>query len=226
MADPSRIYANLPQSYDARPSRGLYQLLSGLAAALSSAQTSLDDFIGDLTVVSADGEGLDRAGEGLAVPRIPGLGDAQYAILIRTRAPCARGTIQAIRSVFEAATGLSGVVVRDWHTHSLLGIPPYEIWIYVNSDSDLYGSYADADTPPAAAKANHNAPWPPQDSCYLGCPPQPAETPPVAQSWNHDAYNLYGGEYNDHWWSPVDVKTQEVIDSVKLAGTIIVYKYV
>jgi len=211
MSDPARIYENLPDCYDRKEQRDTYKLLSGLATAIAAGDAAVSDFVSDLTVQSADGEGLIRRGEDYAVPRPMVLTEPGYAILIRTKLPCKRGTIQAIRSVFEAATGLTNVVVRDWHTHSVLGIPPYEIWIYVPSQSYLYGAYAEPYTTPAAVKTGYVAPWPPEDSCYA--------------SLVYNGYGAAGGEYNDHWWSAVDAVTESIIDSVKLAGTIVIYKY-
>lgn len=205
MSDPKRLFDNLPDCYDRRSGKGNYQLLAGLAEALGNAEADLDDFKGDIVVATSDGNGLTFAGETLGVPRPPTLSDSQYAILIRTMAPIPRGTINAIKQVFEAATGLSNVVVKDRQTD--LSIPRYEVWIYVTADSNGYGAFVEPD---AVVRPNVSAPWPPDSSCVFGTV--------------HDVVNQYGGEYNDHWWSDVDYWTRTLIESVKIAGTIIVYK--
>ena len=205
MASPNNLFQNIPECYDRRSTKGNYHLLAGLAAGLSNAETDLTEFKNEITVVNAAEDFLNRAGETLGVPRIPNMSDGQYAILIRTMVPIPRGTINAIKQVFEAATGLTGVTVEDRLING--AIPYYEVWIYVTVDSYGYGAFVEPD---AVVRANTSAPWPPDSSCVFGTV--------------HDAVNAYGGEYNDHWWSDVDYWTRSIVDSVKIAGTIIVYK--
>lgn len=223
MADPYRLYDNLPPCYDEDSGRGTYHLLSGLAVALGNGETALNEFIANLTVSTATGEGLVRLGENYVVPNPSILTEVQFAVLIRTKAPCKRGTIQAIRSVFEAATGLTGITVEDRYIDA--AIPHYEIWIYVPSESYGFGSYAEPYVAPAAVKPNYVPPWPPEDSCYLGTMPDYTTSPVTAGDLVYDGYGQAGGEYNDHWWGAIDLVTESIVDSVKLAGTIIVYKY-
>jgi hypothetical protein len=55
--------------------------------------------------------------------------------------------------------------------------------------------------------------------------PDYTTSPVTAGDLVYDGYGKAGGEYNDHWWTGIDAVTESIVDSVKLAGTIIVYKY-
>lgn len=201
MSDPSRIYENLPEVYDKSQDRDLYKLLSGLAKAIIDGDEAVTDFVHDQSVEFGDGDGLSRLGEGLAISRPTGMPDSLYSILIPIYAGAKRGTIQAIRSVFEAAMGgITGTLVEDRQTNG--SIPEYEIWIHV---SGL----------PAYEFANY----------YSG---DLVIQPPF--SWEYayfDAYSpidTYSGDINAHWWNDVPQEIKDVVNNVKLAGTIIVYK--
>lgn len=207
MADPTKIYNHLPDAYDENPTRDLYKLLSALARGVEKGDDSIEDFEKDIVTVTSDGDGLVVMGENLSVSRPPGLPDAQYSILIRTKAPIPRATIDAIKRVFEAATGLSGVSVTDKQTNG--SIPSYEIWITL--------SLANAGSLGRGA--------------YAGLPTNYDRRPRKSAIWGGrganavmDEIGYQGGLNNDHWWSSVDRWTQALVDSVKLAGTIIIYK--
>jgi len=218
---PTKIYENLPDCYSRDPSTDLYKVLSGLAVALTAGETAIDDFIDDQNATVADGNGLLILGENLNAPKPPTLPEAQYAIMVPILAGAARGTIQAIRAVFEAATGLSGVLVEDQQTNGV--IPNYEIWIWVRGDSQLYAGFAEDYLLMPLVRPNIQNPWPPEDCCYMGAQ---GDYLWQAQDWVHDAFDQYGAEYNDHWWADVDKWTDDIVKSVRLAGTIIIYKLV
>jgi hypothetical protein len=212
MSDPSKLYDNLPDCYSRDPSRDSYKFLSGLAQALSAGQQAIEDFCDDTDVELADGTGLDVAGENLAAERPPGLTDPQYLILIQVYAPCKRTTIQAIRSVFEAASLSVSVTVQDKQLNG--AIPVFEVWIYVDILSWDVGAYAGMDAqypnPPLSIG------WP-VPSCLAGKDSQ-------VNGLVYEGTGVYGGKYNDHWWSYADWWTMQYVDKVKLAGTTVIYK--
>lgn len=197
-----RIYENMPKEYSRSDKDDLYPLLTAIGTGLKDNETNLKKFMSDRFVVSALGDGLDIAGENLNVPRIPGMTDTQYKILIPVKAGAARGTIQAIKAVFEAATGFSNVLVQDQHTNPT--IPPFEIWIFASSHSNSYGrgGYAGQSTIFGAF---------PETKCIMD--------PAVVQTGFYE-----GGMYNSHWWGGASVWIRRCVDSVRLAGTIIIYK--
>lgn len=197
-----RIYENMPKEYSQDPRDSLYTLITAIGTGLRDNETHLKKFMNDRFVVTASGEGLDIAGENLKVPRIPGMIDSDYQILIPTKAGAARGTIQAIKSVFEAATGFSNVVVQDKHVNPV--IPEFEIWIFASTHSNSYGR---------AGYAGHTTIFGafPETKCIMD--------PAVVQTGFYE-----GGMYNAHWWGPASIWARRCVDSVRLAGTVIVYK--
>lgn len=219
MTDPSKLYENIPDCYSRDPNRDNYKLLAGLAEALSAGKTAVDDFCEDTIIILADGEGLSIAGENLGVSRPPGMRDPEYAVLIPTVSACSRGTIQAIRSVFEAASGMVDVEVKDKQLDG--SIPIFEVWIYVKIWSEGRAAYAGFDTQypniePKPASPAISVGWP-VESCIAG-------DEVLAGGLVFNGTGLYGGEFNDHWWDYADEWTKALVNKVKLAGTVIVYK--
>lgn len=202
MSDPSRLYDNLPPAYDKNPQRDLYKILSGLAKGIDDLDTFLQDFRADLTVVNADGQGMDIVAENYGIARPPGMEDGRLGLLVRALLPAKRGTLQAIRNVLQVATGISSVTIEDKQVNAF--IPEYHIFITISpgtNPSQGRGFYPEM---PAA-----------------GTPGFPEESSISGTILDETGY--WGGQYNDHYWSPVDYWTQQILNEVKLAGTVLVF---
>lgn len=201
----------LPDSLDTREGSGFSAWLAAFGSAVQAGRDATASFVRDMSVLTAVQEGLDRAGERLGVPRPPGMADPFYRILIPTLCGAERGTLYAITAVLSAALG--GVVVSAYDQESegpYLGlIPPFEIWIDVPGDSGGLGLYVDTPSNAAFETSAGGAGYP-RESGILGVALD-ALGDPVA------------GEQNDHWWGVVDVWSAGIVDSVRLAGTILVY---
>jgi len=198
----ARLQANLPSAYGKSTNDTLTKLLKALAVGLAGGEDAVVDFVGDTFSASADGEGATRLALTYGIKRPPGLPDSQLMLLVQTMVGIRRGTLAAIKAVLEAATGLSGIGAYDKQDPgAFLSIPANEIWITVPEDQTHgYAMWFDYDT----HFSTH-----PVESGVFGV--------------IHDAQDEYGGLHNDHFWGDVDAWTQELLDSVRLAGTIIIY---
>lgn len=198
----ARLQANLPSAYAKGTSDTLTKLLKALAVGLAGGEDAVVDFVGDTFSASADGEGATRLALTYGIKRPPGLPDSQLMLLVQTMVGIRRGTLAAIKAVLEAATGLSGIGAYDKQDPgAFLSIPENEIWITVPEDQTYgYAMWFDYDT----HFSTH-----PVESGVFGV--------------IHDAQDEYGGLHNDHFWGDIDAWTQELLDSVRLAGTIIIY---
>lgn len=198
----ARWQANLPSAYAKGTNDTLTKLLRSLSVGLGYAEDDVSDFVGDTFSSTADGEGATRLALTYGIKRPPGLPDNQLMLLVQTMVGIQRGTLAAIKAVLEAATGLSGIGAYDKQDPgAFLSIPANEIWITVPADQTYgYAMWFDYDT----HFSTH-----PVESGVFGV--------------IHDAQDEYGGLHNDHFWGDVDVWTEELLDSVRLAGTVIIY---
>ncbi len=193
----------LPESLATGEGTGLSKWLAALASAIQGGQDAIDAFVQDLSVSTAAGEGLDRLGESLAVPRVPGMHDRFYRILIPTKAGAKRGTLRAIVAVLSAAMSGASVAAYDQQDEGPYTglIPPSEIWIDVPGESHGVG-------------------------CYIALPPN-IPGYPVESGFPDPALDLLldpvAAEQNDHIWGPVDPWAEALVDSVRLAGTVLVF---
>lgn len=197
----SDFSVHLPKAYDTREGSDTKKLIDALAKVLGVAKTHLEDALDDRFAATADGEGLDRLGEGYAITKPPHLSDAQYRILIQTKLPARRGTLQAIRAVFEAASGVKVLSIADKQVDPL--VPKFEIWITLEDD------------------AHGRAAWTGLRTNTDGWPVESGVAGPL---YEDDSDPYYQGLFNDYYWGITDVFTQNVVDGVRLAGTRIVYK--
>lgn len=203
----AQIAQNLPEVLDTRVGSDTDRLLQALCAVLGEAGDDLQDVLDDRFVATADGAGLDRLGIGYAIPKPPHLTDAQYASLIQTKLPARRGTLQAIRSVFEAAYGSTLVSIHDRQTGlqavPIVSVPGWTICIELKDDALGRAAWAGLATN--------------TDSF-------PVESAIAGPAYAVDSDPRHQGLYNDYYWAPIDVFTKEVVDCVRLAGTVIIYK--
>lgn len=193
------IYDLLPDIYDATEGSDTVAIFGAIQNSIDGAQEAVDDLKEDQAVETADGFGLDRQGELYGTPRPPGLDDAKYRAVISAISGARRGTLYAIKNVFEAASGLTATV-EDNQSNPL--IPMYEIWIT-----------------PSAQGSEGRGFYPEYPTNKDGYPVQSSLAGEVIAE-----IGVTGGLFNDHAWSPVDVWTKKLVDKVKMAGTKIVYK--
>lgn len=196
-----RLIRHLPEVFDTRPGSDTYKLLSAIAKAIDAADVEVQDALDDRFVVSADGAGLNRLGEGYAIPRPPHLTDSQYAILIQTKMPAKRGTLHAIKSVFEAVSGMTVVSIEDRQVNGV--IPSWQIWLTVEDFTFGRGAWVGLTT-------NKDG--------------YPIESGLVGPVYADNTQPYYQGLHNDYYWSPVDVFSRRAVDCVRLAGTVVLYK--
>lgn len=193
------LYAVLPDIYDETAGSDTFVIFDALQASLDTAQAGLVDFEDDQSIDTSDGDGLDWLGELYNTGRPPGLDDDKYRAVIAAIAGARRGTIYAIKAVFEAVTSLTATV-EDKQTNA--AIPPYEIWITPSSTESFgRGFYPQFIT---------NKAYYPVESSIAGVV--------------FDGEGVDGGLFNDHAWAVVDLWTRDLIERVKMAGTKIVYK--
>ncbi len=201
MSDPTSLYRHIPDAFSRRDDSDIYRHLAALATGTEAARLDVVDFREDLTIDTADGDGLNRLGENYDCPRSPGMTDTRYRALLKAFVGAKRGTIPAIQAVYEAATGIS-VTVEDTQLNA--SVPIFEVWITpVAGFSESYG----LGMFPGLAASNYDG-WPVESSIV-------GEMLPVGDE---------SGTYNDHVWAPVDIWTDRIMEKVKLAGTKLVYK--
>jgi hypothetical protein len=203
---PDKLIRNLPDAYDTRTGSNLSKLLCAFGFALRSGEDAVARFVADTSVVAATDEqgGASRVGANYNVPRPIGITSAtRYLLLVRTIAGIRRGTLHAIEQVLRIATGIEGIEAFDKQQqgHFFPSIPPFEIWISIPFNGDGAGFHWDYPT---------NTDGDPVESGLWGDVYAPTDE--------------WGGRWNDHWWGEIDYWTQELVDSVRLAGTIIIYK--
>lgn len=198
------LYDHIPDVYDRDPSSQQHTLMSALQLATDDARSAVSAYFADLSIATASGAGLRYLGENYAIPRPPAMTDARYRSLILAMIGCRRGTIQAIQTVFAAATGLRYLIdyeVLDRQMDPV--IPPYEIWIRpLLGISDMYGRGC----------------YPPYTTNYDG---YPVESSIAGVVLNETGW--YGGLHNDHVSGLRDYWTARLLDSVRMAGTRIIY---
>lgn len=197
------ISRHLPEVYDTSSGSDLTKFLTALGVSISQGSSFVTDFLEDTFVQTADEEGLDRIGINYGILRPPGLSDHFYRILITTKLPAKRGTLAAIQSVLEAALGGVEVAAYDKQQPGPYSgqIPPFEIWIDIPNGSEGRGAYAGLDS---------NIAGYPVESCIAGVMLDLLSDP-------------IAGEQNDHVWGGIDPWSQNLVDSVRLAGTILVF---
>lgn len=201
------IKPSLPEAFDTRSGSDTDKFIQALCKVIGSANEELQDVLADRFVVTADGAGLNRLGEGYGIERPPNLSDAGYQVLIQTKLPAKRGTLQAIRSVFEAAYGSKLKSIEDKQLNP--SIEGFFICITVEDFSFGRAGFCDVQqVPDGESVAGINSVWSAQ------------EGPTLANS----AQALEQGRFNDYYWHPVDTWTMRITNCVKLAGTFIVYK--
>lgn len=200
MSDKPKIYDILPDIYDPTAGTDTFIIFDAIQGAIDGTQEAVTDLNEDQAVSTADGDGLSRLGELFNIPRPPGMIDERYRSVISAIAGARRCTIQSIKSVFEAASGLSASV-EDIQTNA--SIPMYEIWITPSTvdSSDGRGFYPEFPT---------NKDGYPVESSLAGVV--------------IDETGSAGGLFNDHAWNPIDLWTMALVDKVKPAGTKIIYK--
>lgn len=203
---PDKMIAKLPDVYDTRQGASLSTLLCAFGVALRSGEQGVARFLADTSVLSATDElgGANRVGANYRVPRPLGVTSAtRYLLLVRTVAGIRRGTLHAIEQVLRVATGIEGIEAFDKQQqgHFFPAIPPFEIWItipFTNTGAALHWDY-----------------------------PTNIDGDPVESGLWGNVYNPtdeWGARWNDHWWGEIDYWTQELVDSVRLAGTVVIYK--
>lgn len=194
----NRLFSHLSPAYDDRDRNGENTtLLEPVANQLDELREVQERFRKGRFVEDEDGTHLDVVGENYGVGRPPGMNNQFYASLIRAMTSCRRTTLEAIKSIVEAASGMTGVVVDDITTDPTLPL----FHIRVRLPAEQGGSEG--------------------RGFYKGLPPDTDGYPvpsalfgPVMEEggWS-------GGLFNDHLWSFTDLWTQELIDRVRLHGT-------
>lgn len=201
------IKPSLPEVFDTRPGSDTDKLIQALCKVIEQAGTELQDVLDDRFVVTADGAGLDRLGEGYGIERPPNLTESGYRVLIQTKLPSRRGTLQAIRSVFEAAYGSKLKTIEDRQINA--SIDGFVICITVDDFSFGRAAFCCIQVVPETRSIVSFCPvW----SGHYG--------PNIANS----ALSIYQGKYNNYYWAPVDAWTERITNCIKLAGTRINYK--
>jgi hypothetical protein len=200
----NRLFAHLPSVYDDRDRDGENTtLLEPVANQLDELREVQERFRKGRFVEDENGTHLDVVGENYGVGRPPGMNNQFYASLIRAMNSCRRTTLEAIKSIVEAASGMTGVVVDDMVTDPSL--PAFHIRVRL----------------PATQSGSEGRGF------YLGLPadtdgfPVPSATMGPVMEEAGEA----GGLFNDHFWSVLDVWTEELIDRVRLHGTKLWFEY-
>jgi hypothetical protein len=201
------IKKNLPiDTYALDDGDDLGDLVASIQSAVDDAESQTTDFLDDLGVNTADGEGLDWTGENYLIPRPPGMADEKFAAVIAVVAGGRRGTVAIIKALLEAATGLTWTVKdRQLDLDESLGlnIPLFEIWAKASgSTGQPYGL--------AYASYTTHVDGSPEESGVAG---------PILND-----VGLAGGRYNDHAWGAIDGWTQTLLDRVRPNSTRVVFK--
>lgn len=202
-SDPANLYRHLPSCYSRNTSSDLYKLLAAYQKVLDDASTSFTDLKEDTALSTADGVGLDRAGENYGIGRPPGMLDAIYSAVLLKMAGMRRGTVAAIKVVLETATGVTWTVEDNQINSS---VPLGEVWCTVASGFAL--SYGRGMYPSLPAN-------------WAGTPGDPLESATAGVTLDEEG--VTGGYYNDHAWGELSRWTMELVDKVKAAGIKVVY---
>jgi hypothetical protein len=198
------LYDHIPDVYDRDPTSHQYTLMSSIQIATDDARAAVSAYFANLSLDTATGWGLNYLGENYAIPRSPGMTDFRYRALVKAMIGCRRGTIQAIQSVFAAATGLIYLTDFDVTDRQMNpAIPPFEIWI--RPLLGLFGMYG-------------RGCYPEFPTHYDGYPVESSIAGVVL-----DDTGWYGGLHNDHVDGIRDFWTARLLDSVRMAGTRIIY---
>lgn len=199
------IEQHMPEVYDYADGTDISDLSAAIDLAVANASTDIDDFLTDLGVLTATGEGLNRTGANYDVARSPGMIDRRLAQCIQIIAGGRRCTIAIIKALLDAATGLNWVVKDRQHdldeNGGAWGIPLFEVWAQALNDSHNYG------------KA-----WAGFDTHIDGHPEESGLAGPVL-----DTLGKAGGRFNDHAWSPIDWWTVALLDRVRPAGIQVIF---
>lgn len=204
MPDPSKLTRHLPGAFSTDANSDQYKLLSGLESGFDSVRAVVEDLENEQTLTKGEGFGLDRKVQSYGLFRPPGLSDSGLRALATAIVGARRGTLAAIKTVCEVATGIE-VEVNDRQTDAT--IPRWEIQISPVAGSvwPAYGRGLYAGIGMTEVKSSK-----PLHSAVAG--PLIEET------------GFYGGFINDFAWFPVDSWTLILLGKVRPAGTY--YKFV
>ncbi len=198
--DPAALYRHLPDVYSRDRESDNFKLLAGFAEGLQPLDDGAVDFRDDRFADTATGTGLDRKGGNFSIDRFPGMTDVFYRDCIQGLAGLKRGTLGAIRKMWDITTGLTTATIEDRQTNG--AIPFFEVHISVATPTNSLGRGA-------YAGITVNFDGRPLESAIAG--------QPIA------ATGFYGGLFNDHAWSPVDFFTRGLLELVRPIGVKILY---
>lgn len=205
MSGYDRLVQNLPSSYAKGPGTENEAWLVAVGSVLDDLTAAVDDFRGDTFLETGDGAGLSRAAENYTVTRPPGMTDDQFRVLAQKIASMNRVTLFAIKDVFEAASGYTGVTVEDYQIYT--GTRPALFTVRITIPEDQVNSVG--------------------RGFYPGLTPTNTDGYPVESAIGGiviDEQGFYGGLFNDHVYSLVDHWTLAIMDRIRAAG--IVYEFV
>lgn len=198
-----RLQANLPSAYAKGANDTLTKLLRAFAVALEGAEDGVTDFVDDTFSATADGDGATRLALGYGVLKPKGMPDKHLMLTVQTMVAAKRGTLAAIKAVLEASSGITGIGAYDKQDPGpFISLPPNEIWITVPTNT-----------------TNGAALWFDYDTHFSTNPVESGVFGVI-----HDAEDEYGGLHNDHFWGVIDNWSMELVESVRLAGTVIIYR--
>lgn len=201
-ASATNLFRHLPSVYDRATTQGNYHLLQSCDVALESLRTAASDFRSDMTISTADGDGLTWLARLYGIARPPGMNDATLRALLLAMVGARRGTIACIKAVVDACTGIA-CTVQDKQINA--SIPSYEIWISPTG-SNVWPSYG--------------------RGMYAGLDTETYYVKPLRSALAGDvidALGYYGAFINDHAWYPVDLWTLAILDKVRPVGTYYVF---
>jgi hypothetical protein len=205
MSEIDRIFSLIPDAYDKRQTLANpnYSFLKGVGAATGRLRDDITDFIDDQTIALADGEGLDRLGLLYDLGRPKWMTDTQFRTVLGIWVSEPRCTLIAIKKMFDAWTGTT-CTIEDKSTNA--AIPDLEIWVTPPVNFwQMHGMGIYPDTAPG-------------DTWYDGYPLESALGGEVSAG-----YGFLDAQLNDHVMG-VDSTLQYVLDRMRAAGTVIVYK--
>lgn len=206
MSEIDRWFSLIPSEYDTRKvvANPNYTFFNGPATATATLRSSVTDFIEDQAIATADGEGLDRLGLLYDLGRPSWMDDEHFRTVLSIWASEPRCTLQAIKKMFDAWTQVS-CTIADRTTDP--SIPKWEIWL----------------TPPADFYVPQGRGFYPGigDTFRDGFPVESAIASPILPV---SETGFYPGLLNDHIGINPSRELVNVLDRMRAAGTVIVWK--
>lgn len=204
-ADPTRLLARIPDAYEKRqygPDGQLnrnWLLMNAFSAGTEDLNDAMEQYKNNLTIATANQQGLDWIGAEFYITRPTWMPTEQYRTILQAWSELPMCSLYKIKRIYDLWTGTT-CTIQDYDINA--SVPKGEIWITEPADAnDLNGSWF-------APGVTLNRSGFPVSSGIAG------EINAQSGKW--------GGMFNDHIKGP-DSYLRWILNRIKAAGTRIVY---